>query len=484
MFILKITAMRTNAYNKRALYISFLLLLVAATGCKKYLEADVPKTEVLTSQVFSNDDNANAAIAGLYATIMNMQIFNGKITVLTGFSSDEITYFTSDVSFDLFQSNTLTPDNTDVQTLWSDFYKIIYGCNNIIENAQASTGMSTAFKQKITGEALFFRAFCHFYLVNLFGDVPLIVTTDVTKTAYAPRVSSDSVYAQIKSDLTVAMNTLPADYVIAGGERIRANKWAAAALLARVYLYTKDWANAEVMATAVISSGNYTLPASGDINNVFKKNNSETILQIRQTVGNTLEGGLFLGYYGYFGYFEHRMQPALVNSFDTADLRRVNWILTATYNNGGGNGTFSTPYKYKQASGSTTGDEYYMLLRLGEQYLIRAEARAQQDNINSAMEDINVIRNRAGLSNTTATDKTAALAVVEQERRTELFCEWGHRWFDLKRWPSLTAPSTRTRADDVLGALKSTWKTTAIVYPIPLTSRNNNPTLTQNDGYN
>jgi len=121
---------------------------------------------------------------------------------------------------------------------------------------------------------------------------------------------------------------------------------------------------------------------------------------------------------------------------------------------------------------------------VAEQYLIRAEARAQQNNISGAQADVNVIRNRAGLANdTTMTDKATAMAAIENERRHELFCEWGHRWFDLKRWPSLTSPATQTRADDVLGTLKSTWTSTSILFPIPQPARNNNPNLTQNEGY-
>ena len=116
-----------------------------------------------------------------------------------------------------------------------------------------------------------------------------------------------------------------------------------------------------------------------------------------------------------------------------------------------------------------------MALGLGEQYLIRAEARAQQDNVSGAQEDLNIIRNRAGLLKTTSSDKVSILLAIEQERSKELFAEWGHRWFDLKR--------TR-RTNVILGAIKSSWKSTDLVYPIPLVEITNNPFLTQNPGYN
>ena len=116
-----------------------------------------------------------------------------------------------------------------------------------------------------------------------------------------------------------------------------------------------------------------------------------------------------------------------------------------------------------------------MVLRLAEQYLIRAEARAQQNNISGAQSDVNVIRNRAGLANTTATTQGTLLSAIEHERQIELFAEWGHRWMDLKR---------TNRADAILGPLKSSnWQSSDVLFPIPLTQIQNDPNFTQNSGY-
>ena len=127
---------------------------------------------------------------------------------------------------------------------------------------------------------------------------------------------------------------------------------------------------------------------------------------------------------------------------------------------------------------ATAGNEYNVLLRLAEQYLIRAEARAQRDKITgsgSAAEDLNVVRSRAGLLGTTATTKTAMLLAIENERAHELFSELGHRWFDLKR---------TGRADAVLGPQKATWTSTAVLFPIPASQILYNNKLNQNLGYN
>lgn len=116
-----------------------------------------------------------------------------------------------------------------------------------------------------------------------------------------------------------------------------------------------------------------------------------------------------------------------------------------------------------------------MVLRLAEQYLIRAEARAQQNNLAGAAADLNAIRQRAGLEPLPDNlDKAAMLLAVEQERRIELFAEWGHRWFDLRR---------TGRSLAVLSPIKPDLTATDLWYPIPLSAINTNPFLTQNEGY-
>ncbi|GAA3990018.1 RagB/SusD family nutrient uptake outer membrane protein [Mucilaginibacter dorajii] len=454
--------------------------MALSTGCKKFLEPDY-KTNVTAEVVFSSDDNAQAAINGLYSTLFVNSSSNGEITRSIGMAADELTYYTSNVTYDQFQKNQVLPNNANITSFWTTYYNVIYQCNAIIENATASTGMSQAYKIQIIGEAKFFRAFCHFYLVNLFGPVPLMTTTAKEKTIFAPRSSVQDVYTQIKTDLTEAMNTLPADYSVSDGRRIRANKWAAAALLARVFLYTKDWANAEAIANTVLANTSlYALQTSANINSAFVNNNSESILELDRSASDnyTNEGYSFLGYLNFSTLLRFPLPADLLNSFETGDLRKINWIITVA--------GVSTPYKYKLYSIPTNAAtfENYLLLRLAEQYLIRAEARAQQNNISGAQSDINVIRNRAGLpNNVTMVDKETAMAAIENERRHELFCEWGHRWFDLKRWDSLILPATKTRSDDVLGASKTTWKSTSILFPLPQSARDNNPNLTQNEGY-
>ncbi len=159
----------------------------------------------------------------------------------------------------------------------------------------------------------------------------------------------------------------------------------------------------------------------------------------------------------------------LISSFENTDQRLSNWIDSFS----DGVNAYYFPYKYKIKSGASL-DEYSMILRLAEQYLIRAEARVHQNNIVGAQEDLNMIRSRAGLSPTAANDENSMLMAILDERQHELFGEWGHRWLDMKR--------TET-ADSILAPLKTSWEPSDILFPIPSQEIQNNPHITQNAGY-
>lgn len=324
----------------------------------------------------------------------------------------------------------------------------------------SSTVLYNTTKNQAIGEALFLRAYFHFNLLNTFGSIPLITSTDAAANAVAPQATSAAVYQQIISDLQQAISYLPATYTVSGGQRTRASKMAAIALLAKVYLYNQNWADAEAQANLIIANSLFTLPA---LNTVFLSSSTEAIFQIdNKTTGYAAIAGAFVTNAGGTPVFQVRSE--LLNAFETGDLRKAAWL--------GMSAGYYYPAKYKITA--TGGNEYLTVLRLAEIYLIRAEARARQSNISGAQSDLNAVRTRAGLANTTAADQASLLLAVERERRVELFCEWGNRFFDLKR---------TGRADAVLSAEKTGWKATAINYPIPLTEISNNANLKQNAGY-
>ncbi len=270
-----------------------------------------------------------------------------------------------------------------------------------------------------------------------------------------------------------AENLLPDDYLITVHERIRPNKWAAKALLARVYLYTGNNSEAEARATEVINN-NALFSILDDLNAVFLKNSQESIWQLQ--VLNvypfaTGDGNRFVPYDANNSP-QFYLAAELVNAFDSADKRKELW--TQNYDFSGT--VYFYPFKYKvKESTPDNVTEYYTVLRFAEQYLIRAEARTALNNLPGAIEDLNVLRRRAGLTDLpTSLTQEQTFAAVMQERRVELFAEWGHRWLDLKR---------TGQADAVLSAVKSQWQSTAKLYPIPLSELKVNHNLVQNPGY-
>lgn len=459
--------------NKSPLIIAISLLLVISTpGCEKFVDVGTPKTQVTTTTVYSSDQTAISAISGIYSRMVSNRVFagggDGSITMLAGLSSDElIGYFEGRIAF---EQNAIAPNTSFVKSgLWQPAYQSIYYANAVLEGLSNSKNVTEATKRQLEGEAKFIRAFCHFYLVNLFGEIPIASTTDYRVNAVSARQPVDNVYQQIIGDLIDAQNLLMEDY-ITGDERVRPNKYTATALLARVYLYKNDWANAEIQATSVIDhTSMYSLVT---LNEAFLSSSLEAIWQLKPVNPgrNTNEAGIFI-ITSTPGFVS--LTDTIFRSFEPGDNRKTSWIGTIKTNGI----TYYYPNKYKIDEGSLS--EYSIVLRLSEQYLIRAEARAQQGNLTESILDIDMVRERAGLSLIADTnpdiDKSDLLLAIEQERKVELFAEWGHRWFDLKR---------TNRADAVLASIKSpTWESTDVLYPIPQSERENNANLSQNQGY-
>lgn len=450
------------------------LICFVMPSCEDFLEIGDPVTEVNSNKVFKNKEAAVTALRGIYRSMYYLagtsSFSNGgssSTTFLAGFSADEFDNLATVPQMSEFYANAIQPNNSSLKSMWSTAYNYIFNANALLEGASNSSSLEQDFKDQLRGEALFIRAFCHFYMAALFGDVPIITSTDYDVNRLAPRSATSEVYAQIIADLKEAEELLAADYAFSNDERIQSNKGAARALLARTYLYMEDWFNAELYATKVIDDTQYELLP--DLNSVFLANSRESIWQLQPPEGtgsSTNESEFFIPYTPPPTYIA--LTDVLMEAFEDPDARLTNWVGSIS----DGSNIWYYPYKYKDESGNLL--EYSMVLRLAEQFLIRAEARAQQGELPGARVDINTIRERAGLPNTEADSQSAVLAAIEQERRIELFSEWGHRWLDLRR---------TNRIDDVLSPLKSDWQSTDALYPIPESELETGPNLTQNPGY-
>lgn len=483
----------TSLYDSLLLF--FLLFLLPSMGCKKFVETDPPDTQANGSNVYANDPTAIAVMTGLYSSISrgnpgpNFASGTESFSLLCGLSADEYVLFEgADDRMSSFYRNALFSNNTAGYgtDYWTLLYDLIYHCNSALEGLINSTSLTESVKKQLMGEAKFMRAFFYFYLVNLYGDVALVTSTDYKKNSTLSRTVASTVYEEIINDLRDAKELLSAEYLdgqlnsfTASAERVRPNKYAATALLARVYLYINDWSKAETEATAVID--NKSMYDTVSLNNAFlmaAMGNKEAIWQLQGVYSdrNTEDARMFIITTELSNTTPVRISDTLLNSFELGDNRKTvgNWMDTITLS---GN-TYYYPYKYKNTTSSVT--EYLVVMRLAEQYLIRAEARAHQSKFSEAQADLNVIRNRAGLPNTSASDKEALLVSILRERQLELFSEWGHRWFDLKRTNNVDAVMSVVTP---LKANGSQWNSFQRLYPIPFSETQRGPNLTQTIGY-
>ncbi|TWI95319.1 RagB/SusD domain-containing protein [Mucilaginibacter frigoritolerans] len=462
--------MKKIFFNINKIIIGLLLVAGLLASCKKLIEIPTnPPSFVSQQEEFADSASTISAVAGVYTYNPGngFAYSDGNLTICTALSADELT---TSISSDAqqFYTYTLTPLNGRVTSnLWPLPYQSIFQVNSVLSGVANNSALSAALQKQITGEMEVVRALYYFNLVNMFGGVPLVTTTNYAVTARLPRATTAAIYAQIKADLTDAEKKLTAAYPSSG--HIRPNLYTAVALLAKVDLYLGNWQSAYNEANSVINSGLYSV-ANVPLNGVFLDGSNEAIWQLPAN-------GLYSVYSDAANFLpqysgatpNYLVTPFLLNAFEAGDQRLQNWIGSTSVNNQ----TLYYANKYKNLDPTVTTEDQ-MVLRLGEVYLIRAEAAAQLNNLTQALADVNTIRARAGLAPSTATSQAAVLSAVMHERQVELFCEWGNRWFDLKRTGTAAA---------VLGAEKTGFTANAELYPVPQAQIQLDNLLTQNPGY-
>jgi hypothetical protein len=508
---------RYNFSFLQALYItiSSIYLITLPNSCKKFVDVNPPDNSIGQDNIYEDNITATAVLTALYSKLsatLSTAFELPAISTWTGLSSDEFNLWSGADNIQLaYWKNALAAPAIPVANvtsagheIWNASFPMIYNCNAAIEGLTKSNRLSLNVKNQLLGEAKFMRAFFYFYLVNLYGDLPLATTTRYDENRLLSRSPQLKVYELIISDLTESEKLLSNNYLSGAlisytgkAERVRPTKWAAMALLSRVYLYRKQFDLAEAKASEVIS--NSTLFSLPSLDNVFLKNSNEAIWQLQPIIAgwNTEDAKMFdlstepvdLGYSKPVYLSDNQL-----SAFEPGDLRKMKWV--GRYTSGTDNYYF--PYKYKASiynadiTSYSSMTEYRMVLRLAEQYLIRAEARAQQNKIAEAVADLNTLRARAKAASTADVpdplpaipifiSQSQLLTAILHERQVELFSEWGHRWFDLKRTGMVDAVMSVVTPQKSGGA----WETTDQLYPIPYSDIDKNPNLQghQNAGY-
>lgn len=453
------------------------IALGSITSCKKLIEIPAnPPSNITRQQAFADSATALSTVAGVYSFTpggAGIPYFDATYNILTSLSAHDVSV-TNSSSQAVFFNYTLTAVNSDINTVWQDHYTELYQVNDVLGGVTNNSALSASFIKQITGEMEFVRAYCYFNMVNLFGGVPLVTTTDYTTNATLPRATSAAIYKQIEADLNDAAKKLPTTYPSAG--HVRANLYTVRALQAKVNLYQHNWQAAYNEADSIISSGTFSLLT--DLSQVFLDNSNEAIWQV--PIENQSQGSYDAVYFVPYSTDEAPTYPVtdvLINQFEPGDQRLANWIGVNVVN---GQNVYY-PAKYKDQSPTTPATDY-MLLRYADIILVHAEAAAQLNNLSQAITDINTIRARAGLAATTvdATSQTAVLGAIMKERQTELCFEMGNRWFDLNR---TSIAGSNYPASGQASAVLANWQPYNALYPVPQTQRNLNTALSQNPGY-
>lgn len=454
----------------------FWQLTILCNGCNKLLEVpDNAGGQITTPQVFTDSANAVMGILGLYGS---GNIARQDLEKYAGLGADELVPADAqDPIRNAYYKNELyagsaAEGTAATSTFWSNYYgnDAIYHANAALEALSKDKLLSTTLRNQLTGECRFIRALYHFYLVNLFGNIPLITTASIQVNQSLPQSPVSVVYDKIEEDLLAAQALMSPAYPSQGKQR--PNKHTVSAFLSRVYLYRQQWEKAASLCETVLGSGQYSLEANLD--SVFLDESKEAIWQVGSNSTNfprVIPNGPALLPVFSFSPPTYLVSPFLLQAFEPGDKRKIQWL----------NGTTDMyPYKYRNnlyPANPPATTEDYMVLRLAEIYLVRAECRARLGNFDGAMQDINYIRSRAGLTTPkSAGNLQEAMALILHERQVELFAEWGHRWLDLKRTDSI---------NNILGREKSWWPADghAALYPIPNSELITNPSLKQNPGY-
>jgi len=437
-----------------------LLIVLSVISCKKYVEVPPPSDKVTSKAVFANASSISSAMTGLYEFSFGSEGYSNNYAgagadVLLALASDDAV--SGNIAFNQFYTNTYPLFDYNVAPMWSAPYQVFGRVNSFIEGVSGASVITDAMKLSYIAQARLMRAYYYSLLSTLYGDVPLALNADFNTNAFLPRAPRALVDSAIIVDLLYARDHLPPGQ---GSDKYTFNQHTANALLARMYGYKKNWPAEEAAASAVISSGHYSLVT--DLSTAFDRGNSEAIYQSPNK--GTWHDGLVTVAYS-TSFYISTMTPSLVNTFEAGDLRLTHWI------------SFDgTNYAYNKYVIAPANPQEQVLIRLADVILLRAEARAEQNKLHDAIDDLNSIRHRAGVPDLPYTlTGDQVIQAMRDERRKEFFAEGITRWSDLSRWGVLQST--------MAAAKPATWTAKAEFLPIMQDQLSLNPHLTQSPGY-
>lgn len=475
----------------------FTILAFVASSCQDFLEEN-PKDRIATSNYYSSRQDAISAVNAIYAHLNSQSgdtfggVYHSNFWVTIGLASDEmLNNQPGAVDAEQLSNFTHSPENGIIFDVWKQHYKAITLANIAIDRIPA-IDMDETLRSRLVNEAKFLRGLMYFNLVRMFGDIPLLIHETEPLTPEASGV--EEIYAQIIQDLTDAEN-LPAEQVDGRG---RATSGAAKALLAKVYLTRKEYEKSAEKSLEVIQSGLYEL--WDDFADLYKIENRGLKEAIFSVGFGDADGSII---FWEVAQFHVRLLPAALTTAGVTNNTHGWQIptpdLAMTYDAADERGPVTVfdefnetvegvPYdvdfdryyfrKYWDVThpgefSTNESSQDFRVIRYADVLLMYAEALNELGDTEGALVYLNMVHERAGLTELSGLTQDQIRDAILEERRLEFAAE-GQRWFDLVRTGTLEELVPQAKPG-VVPQQKH------YLFPIPQRERDVNPNLPQNN---
>jgi len=484
-------------------YILFLFVpLFILEGCWDDFLKENPVDSLTANNYYNTESDFLYAVNSAYTNLQELygstsNTWNGSYWAFSEMRSDNTTYQYNNVDlsgsrYEEMDKFIMYTDNDLLNSCWDNSYIGIAKCNSVLHYI-ADKDFSS--KDQFVGEIKFLRALYYSHLVQYFGAVPLSTSlVQSYEQAYVTdkRTSVDSVYTQIIDDLNDAKGKLPSGYSASDGGR--ATEGAARTLLADVYMWRDNYADAITELEKVKTLGYTLLPKYADVFDIDNEQNSEIIFSVQYIGGNYSQGSFFM--YRFLpwnsgtdligkGQYQARTgenipTTDLLESFEVADVRK-NMIAYYVDEN---NETIPYTIKFIDEGHTVRGQcgNDFPVFRYSKVLLMLAECYLREGKADQASDLVNEVRNRAGLSDLS----NVSLDDIIQERRVEFFCE-ADRWDVLVRTGKaqdvMTAHGIRQKRERPVAVGSSSFSTIQLLFPIPSDVIDLNPNIKQNPEY-
>lgn len=444
---------------KKIQYILLTAISLSTVSCSDFLDQK-PDNYISDAAVIQTLSSAKAALNGAYHDLASSSYYGGQyFDAGVNLAADNVTWTGSLNYYYDFDTHQYSAENQLLSYAWYAIYATVNQTNQVIDKVTVLNDGSESERRRIIAEATVIRSLAFFDLARTWGNIPVVkqATSSPTQFDGVKQTKAKDVYQLVVDDVLAIYNDLSES-----SDRVHVTRSAADAFLARVYLYLEQWDKAEQYASKVIDNGNYALGTIQDL--IDNKETAESIWELAYSSSFTNQQSTYWRSPDQGGRHEWGPSKELVQ-------------LLADPTVGGDRKAFYQDFSSAQVPDYFVGTLYHrstldddvIIFRLAEQYLIRAEARANQQNVSGALSDLNIIRRRANISEIVDVASTQELLnLIADERRVELALE-PHRWFDLIR---------TGKAESVLGI-----KTYQTIFPIPYNDIQADKDLVQNDNY-